>query len=280
MEVEVFDDARRFRSAADPLLLASEAVNNLILGVTGSAIDYPDTFEDFVAWVVYHTGEPVAAAARTPPHNLILAAPRDESAVAVLANHVGDIPGVVAVSPWIHQFVEMRPERARLNMTQGIFELTRVIASSPVDGLSRKARADEVDELVELRLAFEEEAIGRVEDPALARGSTELRVREQSSRLGLWVHEVDGQVTSISGHSGPTPNGIRIGPVFTPPQHRGRGYASALVAAESQWLLDNGHSYCFLYTDLANPTSNSIYQRIGYRQIAESAEYAFNPSIE
>jgi hypothetical protein len=163
-------------------------------------------------------------------------------------------------------------------MTQGIFELTRVIAPSPVKGLSRQARADEVDELVELRLAFEEEAIGRVEDPALARASTEWRVREQSSRLGLWVHEVEGQVTAMSGHSGPTPNGIRIGPVYTPPQHRGRGYASALVAAESQWLLDNGRSYCFLYTDLANPTSNSIYQRIGYRQIAQSAEYAFNRS--
>lgn len=279
MEVEAFDDARRFRSAADTLLLASEAVNNLILGVTGSAIDYPDAFEDFVGWIVNHSGEPVAAAARTPPHNLILAAPRKASAVAVLANHVGDLPGVVAVAPWVHQFVEMRPERARLEMTQGIFELTEVVASPAVEGLSRQARADEVDELVELRLAFEDEAIGRVEDPALARRSTEWRVREQSSRLGLWVHEVDGQVTSMAGHSGPTPNGIRVGPVYTPPQHRGRGYASALVAAESQWLLDNGHSYCFLYTDLANPTSNAIYQRIGYRQVAESAEYAFSPSI-
>jgi predicted GNAT family acetyltransferase len=87
---------------------------------------------------------------------------------------------------------------------------------------------------------------------------------------------VDGEIVSLSGHSGPTPNGIRIGPVYTPPDLRGNGYATTLVARQSQWLLDNGHRYCFLYTDLANPRSNSIYQRIGYRQIAESAQYRFS----
>jgi hypothetical protein len=80
----------------------------------------------------------------------------------------------------------------------------------------------------------------------------------------------------MTGNTGPTPNGIRIGPVYTPPEHRGKGYASNLVATQSQWLLDSGRRFCFLYTDLANPISNSIYQRIGYRQVAESAEYSFN----
>ena len=63
--------------------------------------------------------------------------------------------------------------------------------------------------------------------------------------------------------------------MYTPPQHRGNGYASALVAAQSQWLLDNGYEFCFLYTDLANPTSNAIYERIGYSQVAEAGMYSF-----
>jgi predicted GNAT family acetyltransferase len=72
------------------------------------------------------------------------------------------------------------------------------------------------------------------------------------------------------GSTGPTPNGIRIGPVYTPPELRGRGYASACTAAVSQLLLDEGRKFCFLYTDLANPTSNKIYQDIGYTAVCDA----------
>lgn len=278
MEVETYDDAGRFRSVADSLLLEAEAVNNLILGVSGAAAEDPGAFEDFMAWVVIDQGEPVAAAARTPPHNLILAIARSDEAVRLLADEVGDLPGVIGCVPGVDRFVEARPEEAQRTMSQGIFQLDAVVMPPAVEGVSRPARLAELDELVEMRLAFEEEAIGRVDDPAMSRRATERRVEEQSPRFGLWVHEVEGRLVTISGHSGATPNGIRIGPVYTPPAHRGRGYASSLVATESQWLLDHGHNYCFLYTDLANPTSNSIYQRIGYHQIAQSAEYSFSPS--
>jgi predicted GNAT family acetyltransferase len=81
---------------------------------------------------------------------------------------------------------------------------------------------------------------------------------------------------SASGWGGPTPNGIRVGPVYTPPGLRGRGYATALVAELSQTLLDAGRSFVFLYTDLANPTSNAIYERIGYVKLCESAMIAFS----
>jgi predicted GNAT family acetyltransferase len=65
---------------------------------------------------------------------------------------------------------------------------------------------------------------------------------------------------------------MRIGAVYTPPEARGRGYATALVAAVSQHLLDRGRAFTYLYTDLANPTSNSIYQKIGYRPVADPLE--------
>src|SRR5581483_201888 len=87
-------------------------------------------------------------------------------------------------------------------------------------------------------------------------------VRRRS--FGVW--EVDGEVVSMCGYGGPTPNGIRIGPVYTPPEHRGHGYASALTAEVSQHQLDAGRTFCFLYTDATNPTSNAIYERIGYRK--------------
>jgi predicted GNAT family acetyltransferase len=92
---------------------------------------------------------------------------------------------------------------------------------------------------------------------------------------GFELWEDGGDVVSLSGWGGPTPNGIRIGPVYTPPELRGRGYATALVAELSQSLLDGGRRFCFLYTDLSNPTSNAIYERIGYVKVAESAMVEF-----
>ena len=64
--------------------------------------------------------------------------------------------------------------------------------------------------------------------------------------------------------------------MYTPPELRGRGYATALVAQLSSQLLAEGRRFCFLYTDLANPTSNAIYERIGYVRVCESAEIAFS----
>jgi len=91
---------------------------------------------------------------------------------------------------------------------------------------------------------------------------------------GLRVWE-DNTPVSMAGASGPTPNGIRVGAVYTPPERRRRGYASGLVAALSQEQLDAGKRFCFLYTDLANPTSNKIYQDIGYEAVSDVDEYHF-----
>jgi uncharacterized protein len=93
--------------------------------------------------------------------------------------------------------------------------------------------------------------------------------------LHLWE---DGDVVSLAGTGGRTPNGIRIGPVYTPPDARRRGYASALVAAVSQAELDAGRRFCFLFTDLHNPTSNHIYQAIGYTPVRDVEAYAFGPA--
>jgi len=86
---------------------------------------------------------------------------------------------------------------------------------------------------------------------------------------------VAGETVSMAGASGQTPSGIRINWVYTPNHLRGRGYASAIVATLSQKLLEEGRQFCFLYTDLANPTSNSIYQRIGYVPVCDSAQHTF-----
>ena len=85
-------------------------------------------------------------------------------------------------------------------------------------------------------------------------------------------------MVSLVGAGGETPHGIRIGPVYTPPERRSRGYASSLTAAASQDQLDRGREFVFLFTDLGNPTSNKIYQAIGYEPVIDIDQVTFMPA--
>ena len=91
---------------------------------------------------------------------------------------------------------------------------------------------------------------------------------------GIDVWELDDEVVSMSGHS-TVLNSMRVGPVYTPPELRGHGYATSLVHDQSRRSIQAGRNHCLLYTDLDNPTSNAIYRRIGYHQVAESRVYRF-----
>jgi uncharacterized protein len=273
-------DAGAFLDAAGSLLLADEPRNNLILGITGSMLEQPDRYRDKRFWVVStDDGEALAAAIRTPPYNLLLGDCRSEPALEHLVEGIeDDLPGVVGVYPEVEGFVRLwtrsQAVEARVQREHGIFALERVQPVPAAAGSARSATRDDLPLLLDWTVAFGEEVLeendpGRTE----ARAVVEQRLDVEDGGFELWEH--DGEIVSVSGWGGPTPNGIRIGPVYTPPEHRGRGYATALVAGLSQSLLDGGRRFCFLYTDLANPTSNAIYERIGYRRVAESAEIVF-----
>jgi predicted GNAT family acetyltransferase len=72
----------------------------------------------------------------------------------------------------------------------------------------------------------------------------------------------------------------RIGPVWTPPEHRGHGYGSAATAAASRWALDADAAHVVLFTDLANPISNSIYPKIGYQPVHDVVDLAFDRQVD
>jgi uncharacterized protein len=274
-------DARAFLDAAGPLLLADEARHNLQLGIVGTLLATPDRYQEKRFWVVDDGGEPVAAALRTPPFNLLLVRPRDDDALDALVGCIeGDLPGVVGARPEVDMFTErwcrahaVEPQILR---DQGVYALERLQPVPPAPGVARAATRDDLPLLLDWSIAFGEEVLeegdpGRTE----AREGIEHRLEAEDGGFELW--EDGGEVVSLSGWGGPTPNGIRIGPVYTPPERRGRGYATALVAGLSRTLLAGGRRFCFLYTDLANPTSNAIYERIGYVRVAESAMVTFNP---
>ena len=108
-------------------------------------------------------------------------------------------------------------------------------------------------------------------------GVTSQRAREmgleriQRQELFLWDNA--GTLCSMAAWSGRTPHGVRIGYVYTPPNLRAHGYASSCVAETSQRALDTGYRFCFLFTDVSNPTSNAIYQRLGYSPVCDVVDY-------
>jgi predicted GNAT family acetyltransferase len=284
MLVRRFDDPNAFRGVVTPYLVRDEARHNLLLGISTTLIQRPDTYELFDLWCVSDGGDVVGAALRTPPYNLVLAQPASDAALYALVDRLleegQDLPGVIAAVPEVEGFVSAWTAAldvdAEVSLRQGIYEVREVLPTPDAAGAPRAATPADRDLVVAWMVAFGAEALP--DPPAL-----ELQARLVASRLeatehaGIWLWEDEGRPVSMCGYGSETPNGIRIGPVYTPPELRGRGYATSLVAAQTSWLLGSGRTFAFLYTDLDNPTSNALYRRIGYRMVAEAAEVRFDP---
>ena len=140
-------------------------------------------------------------------------------------------------------------------------------------GAPRRASEADLELLRRWLLDFSREALHEKE-PDESRIERTLRQRLEGDEPSFLIWE-DGEPVSLAGSGGNTPSGSRIGPVYTPPEYRGHGYGSAVTAAITRARLDAGRRFCFLYTDLANPTSNKIYVDLGYERVGDSREYSF-----
>jgi uncharacterized protein len=281
VELRGHDDVQSFLDAAGNLLLRDEARHNLIFGICATLREAPAAYPDFRLWSVDGDGEVLGAALMTPPFNLVIAEPADAAALQFTAEALASrgiaLPGVTGALPEVDLFREswerLTGVRGRRRMAQGIYAVREAQPPGDVPGQMRFADAGDRQLLIDLTLAFEAESIPADAPHQSVPDLIDRRLAGGTGGYGLW--EDGGETVSLSGFGGRTPHGIRIGPVYTPPALRGRGYASALVGQLSRQLLERGLEYCFLYTDLANPTSNRIYMNVGYELVCESADYVF-----
>ncbi len=284
MRLTRFEGVEEYYRRAEGLLLEHEAEHNLILGVCSGLMGGPSHPEHppYLA-LVENWGEVVATALMTPPSELLLSVSPSPAPISIIARdlHEGfpDLPGVLAPVPSCHWFAEawvtLTGRTWRRRVAERIYRLERVAPVSCVRGELRRATEEDLDLLAEWLVAFVWESDRRRMDARRAREVAGRRLNGGAEGTYLWE---DGVPVSMASYSGPTPNGIRIGRVYTPPGYRGRGYASGCVATLSQLLLDSGYKYCFLFADLSNPTSNRLYQSIGYRPIGDADEYEFLPA--
>ncbi len=159
--------------------------------------------------------------------------------------------------------------RSRNGMPQRIYELREVADVTCPPGRFKQATADHLELVRRWGRGFHDDCFG---DEYRERSAKAAEGRLQRGDLFLWV---DDMPRSMAARVGSTAHGRAVSLVYTPPENRRKGYATAVVARLSQQLLDDGNRFCTLYTDLGNPISNSIYTRIGYRPVADVVDVLF-----
>lgn len=276
--------AAEFLAIARAALEANEAANNLMYGLALRLEAYPERIQTppyFAA--VQAEGELLAAAIMTPPHNLVVLstqAAHERAAFERIARDLHEngwlVPGVLGPNQPALAFAQawqrLTGQTFALAMHERVYELRAVIPPPHPGGSMRPALEADLELAARWMLEFETEAIPQ-ELHSLE--STRETVRQKIVDWDFYLWE-DGAPVSLAGRTRPTPHGWTVGPVYTPPEQRGKGYATALTAELSQLLLDSGKQFATLFTNLANPTSNSIYQKIGYRPVCNFDMYRFS----
>ncbi len=286
--IERSSTADDFVASAGPFLVEREAEHNLILGIAATLSRDPgrSTAPPFFG-VAHRVGSAggvetvVGAAIMTPPFNLVISCLDDAAASRALAEELTrdrtTLPGVTGPVQVARAFADgwsaPRGLAAQRTMSERIYRIERVTPPTGVSGHLREATDADRDLLVDWVRAFLHEALGRT-DPSEVANVVDRGMATRTRTFYLWE---DGRPVSLAAATGPTPNGIRLGPVYTPPAHRRHGYGSAVTAAVTQLELDAGRRFVYLFTDIANPTSNKIYQAIGYEPVIDIDQWSFEP---
>jgi predicted GNAT family acetyltransferase len=290
--IELYDDPRAFLDVAEDHLRADPVVATVLATATladlrdrAAGVPVPERWPRW--WAVARTpdGAVTGCAFRSPtpyPPYLLPMPDADARRLArLLQQRNEDVTGASGATEACDAFAAgwtaATGARARVLVWSRLFEAREIIPPTGVDGELRPATDDDLATVAAHLAGFQHDAevqAGRdVGDRPYEEPEREALLRR--IRAGeFWLWWVDGQVTcSVGGHDD-VYGASRVGPVYTPQEHRRHGYAAAATAALSQRLLDQGVRPC-LFTDLANPTSNGVYARIGYRPVRDTMEVAF-----
>jgi hypothetical protein len=278
-----YDNVDDFLNTAQPVLELEEAANNVLLGSCLSLKKRlgPKAPGPFLATVNDEDDRTALVAVMTMPGRVVIydtQVSNTVEALELLADHAFRFePNLSAVmaKPYISRefaevFSKISGKKTQIQFEHRAFELTDVIHPTITDGQLKQATPDDLELVSHWTYSFLKEALYE-DDLAGARESAKRKIK--AKEIHLWVV---GDPVSMAASARPTRNVIAVNTVYTPPENRGNGYASACVAVLSQKLLDSGYKSCVLFTDLANPTSNKIYQAVGYKPVADFTAYEFS----
>jgi len=287
MKFKLYDNIKTFHKDIFEVLMGNEAQNLLILGNLITGFEGKETFgwRDTANWIMATVADGCQislVALMTPPFGITLYAINNKinhDAVKILvegliANNI-PVPGVVTEKSLAEAFTtaycSAKSLTHHITMSQRIYELTTVNPNIPKIGRFRPAKEQDLSFLPYWIVDFHSNAGSTTQ---ISDDIEQYKHHIDSGRLHM-LEDISGTVVSMTKITREMVSAAGVALVYTPPYFRGHGYASSVVAQISQLWLDKGFTRCVLYTDLANPTSNSIYQKIGYVPICDSLEITF-----
>lgn len=280
MKFNLFTQATEFEEKAKPFLLKNEDVYSLFFGVLQGI--KAGRYEDPMMVTIEEEGKPIALFQMTPPHplNIVIIDEAKQDAILTLAveeflKRDIHIPAVVGLKSTVFAFAEkwqnLNQCDTKILMDQGLYRLDKVdltLENSP--GNWRFATKDEAPLIEEWFHGFNQDAgLPKAEHEEIQK-----KVAQFLEGQEVFFWENNGKVVSMMKKARPSDHGVTVSFVYTPPEERRKGYARTMVAACSQELLKS-YNFCVLYTDMLNPTSNKIYQEVGYQKIADSVHIEF-----
>lgn len=276
MELVKESNAEKFLESNESILLKNESQNNLMLGLADSILYSKRSSESPLFYTLSKDSKIFGQAMRTNPDKPLILAEMDSDTLAFLADELKKenikLSGAVGPIETAKSFSKIWSESSKVGMHQGIYQLDNVIQPDLEGGSMFLAEEKDFDLVKEFSLGFIKDCFPNDNREDEAEEAAKRNINNKT--LYLWKNS-DGEIVSMAANNRESKNGATISWVYTPPKYRNHGYGSKIVACLSQKMLDNGKQFCNLFTDLLNPTSNSIYQKIGYKKIGESMHFNF-----
>lgn len=283
MKVQFYEDVNRFNELVFPFLLRYEAENNLLFSIPNSLKEdlyrYGDNKPIFTS--ITENDKIKLVSIRTPPHNQIISYTDDLRTISVLIDVLikknVDLPGILGFKEGAERFVKLWCEKkgisANLVRNERIYKLERVAEETLGKNEFIKATREYEDIILQWGKEFMVEALPERTSEMIEQSIKRLKMAIRKGKIFLLLD--NNKPVSMVQKAGKTPNGNSVNFVYTPPELRRRGYATECVAKLSKYLLEEGNKFCFLFTDLIDPISNSIYQKVGYRSVIDVDEFQF-----
>jgi 2-hydroxychromene-2-carboxylate isomerase/GNAT superfamily N-acetyltransferase len=263
-----YADPERYLAEVGPLFAAAGVGCDMIESIARRLMGPDPVYTEWTLGAVFQGEEAIVATLQTPPHAMHITAATDDE-IWPLVEAYSRVSGVFGPDGTVRRFVELGGRPHTVDGRMRLFEARQVRVPRPCEGAMRHLVPEDFELVSGWFDAFQEDIQEDVPRPGAQ------KVASYVGRLFVWLG-AGGDPVSMAGWGGRTATTARVNAVYTPREHRGRGYASNLVAGVSQHLLDDGCSYLTLFTDLSNPTSNSIYAKIGYRPVADLTKIRFD----
>ena len=280
MRVHLFSDAAQFAAAAHSFVRSDPLSTSVIAVVAGRMAAGLDPSPPDALWATVEDDiSVVGVAMHTPPYHVFLSRMSPTAAgalaetLAAAGRAVDGVNGEIrATGAFALTWSARTGVTSRQLTAMRMYRLGQLIPPASVPGRARLADRSDAELVASWAAAFHDEAQPGtpVEDWT---GFAERRI--DASQVHLWLEDSGGTVVAVACVSAPGAGVARVGPVYTPPEHRRRGYGSAVTAAATHAALSDGATDVVLYTDLSNPTSNSIYSALGFRPDHDAEERVF-----